>query len=1056
MPPSDFAVEFKERLEALEAHIHQFMPFARSAAQMLMGSHSDLPNFKSEPSIHMYPDRESVTSSVSASLEVKSGKQKRDDALRGLALSAPAPSILKEDWLDKPALIPEGDKANEISVYSAELENEGYPRPSTSDRLFEQNEQAEDKSRRRKKSILSNVRSVRGGLSKRDPPNGNGQSKLLVAAPPTNTINYQFDMSNHYRSLSRSMTSLKRPGRSPSIASNCSSIRGQNESGVKPVTTRVAIQHVHKFQRSKSVIETTHMMRNSQKPDTILDLVNVSSFEISLPEEREEPSLASASESISQTPIKHPSVALHGHLEALHEGVDRSKDNVHATLHVTTGSDGIFSESVKSVTMTVGKTPQLPAPQLKLEPIKIQNQNTNHPKIIDILTSGAEKMNEAIRTVRRKLSVRRSLNSSAVSSTDLGPEKKSSPSSKWFESMKGFNSTSKLSIGANFIISLIMFSQLWLIPFALAFNTELPILYSVFVMVANLADCILEFITIKNQHPNMKYIKKPSLRDWQTYYLRHDFTVDLITIFPFELLPLSDAKYFWAIRLLRIHKLPNLLKSSPPYIRFQRDLQRLSGIGHSGALIFPLFIYFCFFLHWEACVIFLTGRLHGFSNSDISHLADGYLGEQYAWALYISVGNTFPMIYRPTQPIEQVTTFSFVILGAAFNASIVGVLSALAMGYDASGRAYKQKIDELQEYMQHKSLAPITRRKILKYYNLKYRGKYFEETALLKDLNDSLRMEIAAHNCRELVRKVPFLNRTQSDGRDELFMGRIASELVPCHYVAGDMVFIQGQLGKDMFFILRGSIHVLVSGKRVAILSEGSFFGEVALIANIPRTATVQVATSAILYRLNRDIFVDICEEFEDVKRRVHGIYLERMEKINQEEEERARRVAQSLAANLEFLQRNTGDGRDDEFLLKLAKGLVVTFLVAGDIVFREGEPGDDIYFIKKGTVEIVAGGRVVNSIGAGMLFGEIALIANTPRTATTRAATTCMLYRLSRITFNKIIQEFDDMRERINRIYLERMEFVRQENLNKVEKLERVRRRSSMNPFKLSNSSVQ
>ncbi|KAI8618159.1 hypothetical protein BC830DRAFT_20182 [Chytriomyces sp. MP71] len=375
------------------------------------------------------------------------------------------------------------------------------------------------------------------------------------------------------------------------------------------------------------------------------------------------------------------------------------------------------------------------------------------------------------------------------------------------------------------LLSVIMISQLYLIPFALGFDMILPEYYSVLVSVANFADCILELTVLNVDHVAMRSLKKPTLQDWRDFYVRHGFLIDIVTIIPFELLPIPNEQYLWVIRLMRLTKLPHLIHTAYKSFKTDKDPQTMSVMRQSNALIVPLFACFCIFLHLQACILFFAGRLRGFSNADISPLEDSPLINKYIWAVSIAIGNTFPMIYKPTDPSEQFLTFSFVILGAAFNASIVGVLSALAMGYDASGRLYKQKIDELQDYMRHKNLAPVTRRKILKYYDFKYRGKYFEESALLQDLNESLRMEIATHNCRELVRKVPFLFRLQNDGRDELFVSKIASALQACHYIAGDVVFVQGQMGDDMFFILRGSLHVIVGGKPVATLTEGSFFG---------------------------------------------------------------------------------------------------------------------------------------------------------------------------------------------------------------------------------------
>ena len=49
------------------------------------------------------------------------------------------------------------------------------------------------------------------------------------------------------------------------------------------------------------------------------------------------------------------------------------------------------------------------------------------------------------------------------------------------------------------------------------------------------------------------------------------------------------------------------------------------------------------------------------------------------------------------------------------------------MGMDASGKLFKQKMDELNDYMNWKRLNSETRHKVMRYYEIKYRGKFFEE-----------------------------------------------------------------------------------------------------------------------------------------------------------------------------------------------------------------------------------------------------------------------------------------------------------------------------------------
>jgi CRP/FNR family cyclic AMP-dependent transcriptional regulator len=60
----------------------------------------------------------------------------------------------------------------------------------------------------------------------------------------------------------------------------------------------------------------------------------------------------------------------------------------------------------------------------------------------------------------------------------------------------------------------------------------------------------------------------------------------------------------------------------------------------------------------------------------------------------------------------------------------------------------------------------------------------------------------------------------------------------------------------------------------------------------------------------------------------------------------------------------------------------------AGDVIFCEGDPADEMYVIKTGKVEIRLGGRVLDILPELSIFGEMALIDHSPRSATAVAAT--------------------------------------------------------------------
>jgi len=67
--------------------------------------------------------------------------------------------------------------------------------------------------------------------------------------------------------------------------------------------------------------------------------------------------------------------------------------------------------------------------------------------------------------------------------------------------------------------------------------------------------------------------------------------------------------------------------------------------------------------------------------------------------------------------------------------------------------------------------------------------------------------------------------------------------------------------------------------------------------------------------------------------------------------------------------------------------------VAADDVVTYQGEYGDSFYVVEAGTLEVFVDSRQVRSLGAGDFFGEVALLADTTRTATVRAATDCRLW---------------------------------------------------------------
>jgi MFS family permease len=84
----------------------------------------------------------------------------------------------------------------------------------------------------------------------------------------------------------------------------------------------------------------------------------------------------------------------------------------------------------------------------------------------------------------------------------------------------------------------------------------------------------------------------------------------------------------------------------------------------------------------------------------------------------------------------------------------------------------------------------------------------------------------------------------------------LARALVPVNVAAGREVFRQGELGDRFYIVLDGDTEIVADGRVVAVTGPGGYFGEIALLRDVPRTATVRAKEDAELRALERDDFI--------------------------------------------------------------------------------------------------------------------------------------------------------------------------------------------------------
>ena len=124
----------------------------------------------------------------------------------------------------------------------------------------------------------------------------------------------------------------------------------------------------------------------------------------------------------------------------------------------------------------------------------------------------------------------------------------------------------------------------------------------------------------------------------------------------------------------------------------------------------------------------------------------------------------------------------------------------------------------------------------------------------------------------ELLRRMPLF--AQFSGRELAEVAMVADEL---DVRAGKELTKQGRPGREFFVLVDGEADVLRDGRRVFSLAPGDFFGEIALIARRPRTATVVARTPARVLVVTDRAFRALLEKFPSMQTKVLQALAERV-----------------------------------------------------------------------------------------------------------------------------------------------------------------------------------
>ncbi|KAF2234331.1 camp-dependent protein kinase-like protein regulatory subunit [Viridothelium virens] len=234
-----------------------------------------------------------------------------------------------------------------------------------------------------------------------------------------------------------------------------------------------------------------------------------------------------------------------------------------------------------------------------------------------------------------------------------------------------------------------------------------------------------------------------------------------------------------------------------------------------------------------------------------------------------------------------------------------------------------------------------------------------------------------------------FLFSHLDDEQSAQVLGALQEKAIPAK---GIKVITQGDEGDYFYVVERGSFAIYVNpsgrlesgteglGNKVGECGPGGSFGELALMYNAPRAATVVSQEPSTLWALDRITFRRILMDSAFARRRMYENFLEEV----------------PLLASLTPYERS-----------KIADALETHKYPPGSTIIKEGDAGESFFILEAGEAEVFkrsSGGRPVHKYKKGDYFGELALLNDAPRAASVVSATEVKVATLGKDGFQRLL----------------------------------------------------
>jgi CRP-like cAMP-binding protein len=239
----------------------------------------------------------------------------------------------------------------------------------------------------------------------------------------------------------------------------------------------------------------------------------------------------------------------------------------------------------------------------------------------------------------------------------------------------------------------------------------------------------------------------------------------------------------------------------------------------------------------------------------------------------------------------------------------------------------------------------------------------------------------------------------------EFFSSTGKAEMIP----QGATLFAENERGSrlllksdKMYLLVDGEIGLIAKGKVIGTVRKGEIFGELASISQMPRSATAMARTPCRVIGLDNSQFQSALRSKPEFALMLMSVMVGRIR------DALGRRGSAGAAASGKAKESAVFDKSS---LAVLARALAQTMMryERNKTIVSEGQAGVLMYVVVEGKLAVSIKGKLVERIGPGGVFGEMALIDRTPRLATVVSETDCGLLAIGRNTLLDLVKASPD-----------------------------------------------